>query len=432
MTIALWPAIRASRTDLATALKQGASGSAAGHRKIWSLRNLLISAQVAGCLTLLAASGLLFRGVWRSGSVDPGFETKHLMFAAINAKTAGESPAARTATLRLAIDRIRQLPEVAGAAWINHPPYLGHWSGEFYTSDKRPVRTLANLVSAEYFDTMGIKLVAGRTFTQAEVETHAPVAVIDEAGAEKAWPHQNPIGKTASGFDLGLFASPQETVTIVGVARNVRNTYLSKPDEAYLYGPMPLPDRFLTLMIRTRTQPEAAFHSLTTALEKVNATLPSQTYLITMEQVPLAFQRFMAEGPAWVSAILGSLALLLAAVGIFGLVAQLVAQRTREIAIRVSLGAQNRDVTRLVIGQTMRPVALGAVFGLAGAASASALLSTMLRQPDMPDLTYGAGAFDMVSFLLALGALAVMIALASFGPLRRALGVEPAAALRNE
>jgi ABC-type lipoprotein release transport system permease subunit len=146
----------------------------------------------------------------------------------------------------------------------------------------------------------------------------------------------------------------------------------------------------------------------------------------------MEIQRLMAEAPAGAAAILGGLALFLAAVGVFGLVAQLVAQRTREIAIRVSQGAQPIDVMRLVMLQTLRPVFLGAAVGTAGALGISALLSAMVVAPDMPDLTYGTGAFSPISFAAALAILASMIALASFLPVWRAIGVEPAESLRNE
>jgi len=144
----------------------------------------------------------------------------------------------------------------------------------------------------------------------------------------------------------------------------------------------------------------------------------------------MEIQRMMAEAPAAAASVLGGLALLLAAVGVFGLVAQLVAKRTREIAIRVSLGAQRADVIRLVMLETLRPEFVAAAVGLAGALGISALLAAMVVAPDMPDLTYGAGAFSVASFAAALAILAATIALASFLPVRLASRVQPAEALR--
>lgn len=434
IAIGIWPAMYASRRDIAAALKLGSGGSEAGQRHIWSKRNLLLSAQVAMCLTLLAGAGLLFRGAWNSGSVDPGFETRHLLIVGIDARTVAPSPAARNALLRLSIERLREMPEVAAVGWADRPPFMGHGSGGFRNEHGSQFNSLFNLVSAGYFDALGVHFVAGRNFTPEEVETAAPVVVIDEAVARRAWPGQNPLGRKLSDLgwlrDLHLF--PYDSATVIGVVRNLHSTYLSKPDGAYFYLPRPLSDSFAMLLVRTRSLPEATFHSILTTLEKVNADLSSQTYLMTMERGPMEIQRLMAEAPATAATVLGGLALLLAAVGVFGLVAQLVAQRTREIAIRVSQGAQPLDVMRLVMLQTLRPVFLGAAVGTAGALGISVLLSAMVVAPDMPDLTYGAGAFPGAWFAAAVAILAATIALASFLPVRRAINVEPAEALRIE
>jgi len=430
IAIGIWPAVHASRRDIAAALKLGSGGSEEGQRTVWSKRSLLLSAQVAACMTLLAGAGLLFRGAWSSAGVDPGFETRHLMIVAIDPGTVAQSPAARNALLRQSIGRLREMPEVAAVGWADRPPLMGHGSGGFRNEHGSEFGSLFNLVSDGYFDAVGVHFVAGRNFTLEEVDTGAPVAVIDEAAARRAWPGQNPVGHRIS--DLGWLRGQftHDSATVVGVVRNLHSTYLSKSDEAYLYLPRPLSGSVGTLLVRTRIAPEAAFHSILTTLEKVNANLPSQTYLMTMERGPMEIQRMMAEAPAAAASVLGGLALLLAAVGVFGLVAQLVAKRTREIAIRVSLGAQRADVIRLVMLQTLRPVFLGAAVGMAGALGISALLAAMVVAPDMPDLTYGAGAFSGATFAAALAILAATIALASFLPVRRATRVQPADALR--
>jgi predicted permease len=434
LAIGIWPAVHASRRDIAAALKLGSGGSEAGQRSVRSKRNLLLSAQVAACLTLLAGAGILFRGAWSSGRVDPGFETRHLTIVAIDAKTAAPSPAARNALLRQCIARLQEMPEVAAVGWADRPPFLGHGSGDFRNERGSEFNSLFDLVSGGYLDALGVRFVAGRNFTPEEVENAAPVAVIDEAAARRAWPGENPLGRRISDIgwlrDLNLF--PHDSATVVGVVRSLHSTYLSKADSAYLYFPRPLSSSFGMLLIRTHITPEAAFHSILTTLEKVNPNLPSQTYVVAMERGPMELQRLMAEAPAAAASILGGLALLLAAVGVFGLVTQLVAQRTREIAIRVSLGAQRTDVIRLIALQTLRPVFLGAALGMAGALGISALLSAMVVAPDMPDLTYGAGTFSPASFAAVLAILTATIALASFLPVRRATRVQPAEALRSE
>jgi ABC-type antimicrobial peptide transport system permease subunit len=186
------------------------------------------------------------------------------------------------------------------------------------------------------------------------------------------------------------------------------------------------------LLVRTRGTPESATHAIFTELGAINPNLPAQTFLMALDKAPIQFQRMMAEAPALTAFILGALALLLASLGVFGVVSQLVTQRTREVAIRVSLGAQGRDVIRMVMGQTLRPVVLGAAAGLTGALGISGLLAKMLATPDMPDLTYGSGAFDPVTFAGVLTILILVILVASIVPVRRATRIAPADALRNE
>jgi ABC-type antimicrobial peptide transport system permease subunit len=168
------------------------------------------------------------------------------------------------------------------------------------------------------------------------------------------------------------------------------------------------------------------------ALGGIDPRLPAAAFVIPMETGPVEIQKMMAQAPAVAATILGTLALVLAAVGVFGLVWQLVTRRTREIAIRMALGANRRDVARLVLWQTLQPVALGASLGLAGAVAISALLAAMVVAPDLPDLTYGVGAFHPFAFCGALAVLAIVVMAACLGPLRVAARVAPADALRME
>jgi len=215
---------------------------------------------------------------------------------------------------------------------------------------------------------------------------------------------------------------------VIGVVGNIHSTFLSKPDAAFLY----LPSATGTSLVRTRTSAETAARAVLAAIGAVDTRLPAGAFVIPMERGPMEIQKLMAEAPAVASSILGALALVLAAVGVFGLVWQLVARRTREIAIRMALGATRRDVTRLVLRQTLRPVALGAAVGLAGAAGISTLLAAMVVAPDMPDLTYGVGAFHPFALCGALAVLAVVVTIACLGPLRTATRIAPADALRME
>jgi len=426
LAIGLWPAAHAGRRDVHAALQQGWAGSVETRRK----RNWLLASQVAACLMLLVVASGLFRGVRRSGSIDPGFEMKHLLVAGINPSTLASTPMSREALLRRAVERIRELPETTAVAWADRPPFLAHGSGGFENERGGNIPALFNRVSDAYFDALGVPFLAGRNFTPQEIASEAPVVVINDVAARAAWPHQDPLGRQIR-FDFRQ-AVPYKSATVIGVVRGVRSTFLSKPDEAYLYFPKPFSSSFGMLMVRTRASQEAAKQGIFGTLTAVNANLPSQTYIVGVDQAPLEIQKMMAEAPAMVASALGGIALLLAAVGVFGLVSQLVVQRTREIAIRVALGAQHGDVARLVMGQTLRPVLGGAAVGLAGAVAVSTLVAKMVVAADMPDLTYGAGAFHGAAFGGALGALAAAVFAASIMPMLKAVRIAPAEALRHE
>jgi predicted permease len=426
--VGIWPSLRASRRDVISALKTASSGPPAGDRK----RNLLIGAQVAACLILLAGAGLLFRGVGRSSKVDPGFEIAHLALVDINTSSVAPSAELRGVLLRHVADRIQSLPQVASVAWADRPPFLGHGSFDVRDGHGALVNCLFNLVSDRYFETLGIPLVEGRNFTPAEVESGAPVMLISDVAARRLWPGEDPLGRGIPRHEWLKNMLPRESYTVIGVVKGVRSTYLSKPDQAFLYYPKPLNTPWGGLMVRTRVLPDVASRSILAAIGAVNSSLPALSMVIAEDQAPVQIQRLMAEGPAVVALLLGILALSLASLGIFGLVSQLVTQRTREIAIRVSLGAQTRDVVRMVMRQTLRPVIPGAIVGLAGAFAISMLLAKMVVMADMPDLTYGAGAFDPVTFAGVLAILTLVSLIAGFGPVRRATRIAPAAALRNE
>lgn len=428
IAIGIWPALHASRRDVHDALKQGGGGSEGGYRGLWTRRNLLVSAQVAACLILLAGAAMLFEGAWRSGSVDPGFEMKHLLLVGVDPSAIASTGEAKAEVIRRVRERIAALPEVVSAAQAFNPPFLGHASSAFQTGSGRWARCGDNVVSSGYFKTLGVRLLAGRDFTPEEAESRAPVVVISERAAREAWPGQNPLGREVK---LPQRFHPEvrhETATVIGVVANVHSTFLSKPDAPFLYFPGPLGNG----LVRTRAGAEAATRAVVRALNAIDPRLPASAFVIPMETGPVEVQKMMAEAPAVAATILGTLALVLAAVGVFGLVWQLVARRTREIAIRIALGACRRDVANLVLSQTLRPVALGAAVGMAGAVGISALLSSMVVAPDMPDLTYGVGAFHPLVFCGAMTVLGLVVVLACLGPLRNAARIAPADALRME
>jgi hypothetical protein len=361
-----------------------------------------------------------------------GFDARRVLLVSVDPKTAAATEATRTELLRQVVERIAAAPEVESAAWADRAPFLGHSFGEFQNDRGAEVRSQRARVSGSYFDVLRIPLLAGRTFTRAEVESAAPVAVINDTAARRFWPGEDALGRKIRRHEGLKNELPHPAYTVIGIVKTVHSTYVSKPDGPALYFPEPLSSRSALLMMRTRVRPENVMHTALAAVAAVNGDLPSQTVTMPLDQGPVELQKMMSEAPAMAASALGAMALLLAAVGIFGLVSQLVAQRTREIAIRVAMGAQGRDVARLVAVETLRPVAAGSVFGLAGAAGLAALLRTMIVSPDTPDLTYGAGAFDLPTLCGALLILGAAVCLAGFVPARRALHIAPAEALRSE
>jgi len=427
IAVGVWPALKASRRDVISALKQASGGTGT----VLKRRNLLLGAQVAACLVLLVTAGLMFRGVRQASSADPGFETDHLAVWGVDTRSLVSTNADRTRLMSQAVDRILALPEVASVAGADRFPLVGHGTAGFATDRGAIVQCLFNVVSDRYFEALGVPVLAGRSFTLQETANGAPVAVISDVAARRAWPGQDPIGRRIHGLNFMPGVSPDTSFTVVGVVKGVRSTYLSKADEAYLYLPGARSER-MSILIRTRSWAAGAVRPVFAALASINPNLPSQSHLFTMRDGPMEIQRMMAQAPATVAGILGGLALLLASVGVLGLVSQLVTRRRREIAIRVALGAPGGEVIRLVLWQTLQPALFGSIAGLAGAAGVSALLNSMVAVPEMPDLTYGAGSFSPAAFSGALALLITVILAASWVPLYRATRIDPAEALRNE
>jgi predicted permease len=432
IAVGIFPALRASAGDVSSTLKQGNAGGFGGSH-LQRQRNLLLTAQVASCLILLAAAGLLFRGASRASKVSAGFDLKHLVVVGMDTRTMAGSAPARIALQRKAVTAMQSLAEIKSVAWADRSPFLGTGSGPFRNEQGAALGCIFNGVSDEYFDTLGIPLLAGRTFSAQEIEQQPPIAVINESTARRLWPGQDPLGrKIAPGTPWLTSMAGHESFTVVGVVKTVRSTFLSKEDEGYVYLPRRLHDTGALFLVRTKVMPDRSFQSLSKALAAVNMNLPLRTYIVGMEQGPVRIQELMAQAPAVAALTLGALAVILACLGIYGVVSHLVSRRTREIGIRIALGASRWDVIAMVSGQTFRPVAWGAALGLLGALGISGVLRALIVMPDAPDLTYGAGAFEPVTFLGALSILVAVALVAALVPMRRATLVEPAVALRDE
>jgi hypothetical protein len=313
-------------------------------------------------------------------------------------------------------------------AWTDRAPFAGH-AFRTISTNASPVTFSVKAVSSDYFEALGIRLVSGRPFTSEEVTERRGVLIISESVAKRYWPGEDPVGRTVADHPW-LERDDSQHSTIVGVVRDVRATYLSRIDNA-LYYPQTL-DARASLLIRTRGPAAAGSHSILAGLATLDPRLAAEAEVTPMDGGPLRGQRMMSTIPAALAAALALIGLLLAAVGLYGVVAQMVVRRTREIGVRVALGASRRQVTQMVLGRSLRPALWGTGAGFLGILGTSALFDAMLSAPDAPDLTYGRGTFDPVTFGLVLLVLGLTICLGSIGPARRALRVDPMVALRYE
>ena len=428
LIVGLAPARASARADVNAVLKQGTSSTEAPG--LWRRRHWLVTFQVAGCLALLTAGGLLLAGVRRSRVADPGFDAAHTLVLSLDAPAGGYSTAGAAEAANL-VRRLRSLPGVRNVAWASHAPYMGH-ALLTYSEPGGAVRTLAtNRVSDSYFETLDIPILAGRGFTPGEVARHSPVLVLSEAAARRYWPGESPVGRSVDRFPWLAGPDYSQAYTVIGVAKDVRGTFLSKVDEGFAYYPG-APSPGSTFLLRTRASPAAAVREVVHALAEFAPGLPGRAHLVPLEDGPVALQRLMASLPAATAGGLALLGLLLAAVGLYGLVAQVVARRTRDIGIHMALGAQQRQVLTLILRTTLPPAMRGVALGSCGAAGLSVLLAKAVVIPDMPDFTYGAGAFAPAVFAAVLAVLAAVIGIAALVPARRATRVDPMQALRQD
>ncbi|HVQ38100.1 MAG TPA: ABC transporter permease [Pyrinomonadaceae bacterium] len=430
----LAPALQASKPNLTTALKD--EGSSFGrHFSQSRLRSGLVVAQITVCMALLIAAGLLVRNLQRVRAIDTGMNTKNVFSVATGLKRTGSNKENSEAMLRRELaDRLRATPGVVSVAQAHQQPLSGGMGNTLVNlpgqAPDRPLEARFNSVSAEYFETLSIGFTRGRPFSAPEVTANAAVVVISEATASHFWPGSDPLGKqlgiaamTASsqsdGHDKTVVTYRQYEV--IGVARDTRSRWVWEQDETFLY--LPLRESGPSaqyLLVRTDGDSATVMGTVRGAAASVDPLLRVSVRRI---EETLAFQLAPFRAIAWVSGVLGILALLLASIGLYGVMSFVVTQRTHEIGIRVALGAHPQDVVRMFLFQGLKLTAIGVVVGIAAGALISQLLKAVLI-----DLS----AFDPVTlggvsvFLTVIALLAILI------PAGRATKVNPLVALRYE
>ncbi|MCU1318425.1 MAG: hypothetical protein JWN63_3747 [Candidatus Acidoferrum typicum] len=436
----LAPALQASKSDVNSALKE--EGSAFGQRLSRSrLRGILIAGQMAACLVLLISSALLLRGSQRALKIDPGYETRRV--ACLEMYNPANLHYSQPRLLQLNRDLIQgiaNLPGVHSVAQASRDPIGGiRWvpvsplnTGPSIPGGGGSASPVAgySYVTPNYFETLGIPIVRGRNFTPREAEGQSPVLVVSEATARRFWTGEDPIGKHLKiGSEKGTMSFPGEkdpfvaSSEVVGVARDVRSMDLRKIDESYVYLPLSQTHQWTrTLLARTDGDPTPLLPAIGREVRRVDANLPViGAPLYTMVSMNPFFVVSRIGG--LLASIVGVLGLLLACTGVYGMVSYSVAQRTREIGIRMALGAQSFQVLRHVMREGFQPILAGIVIGIVASAGISRLMAATL---------FGLNPMDAVSFSgvsLLLGAIAL---LATWLPARRATEVDPMLALRYE
>jgi predicted permease len=422
------PAWSAARADVAESLKEGARGSTAGPFS-QVLRQLLVTAEFALALILLVGAGLMMKGFSRLRSVNPGFNPTNVMTMHLQLPTTRYAEIApQTEFRRQVLALLNSLPGV-DAAMVTDIPLGGNYLSHSFVIDGRPpvpvgaepeTQTLS--VMGDYFRVMQIPIRAGRSFTAMDREGQPLVAVVNEEMVRKFFGHENPLGAR---IDWSRRAGPHQWMTIIGVAQDVKHSGLNQPVDTAVYAPFSQSDeawrRWMTLAIRTPGASAKLIEEAKKQVWSVDGQIPvSEVH--TMEDlmgVSLAQQRFNML----LLELFAALALILAAVGIYGMMAYRVGQRMHEIGIHIALGAQPRDVLRLVLGDGAKLAFFGIAVGIVGAIVLSRVMKSLLFEVKPTDPT----TFLLVTILLAIVALA-----ACFIPARRAMRLDPMVALRYE
>ena len=416
----LSPALRLASRDVASALKSdaGATGNSGRSR----LRAWLMGAQVAVSIFLLASAGLLVRGMLRARNADTGFDSRGVFVLNADPGSYDDSPTAM-ASLKVAVaEKLRGRSEIDSVS-IGGVPFTGTWTPPAIV-DGAQSSTLGSYASHGYFETLGIAIVRGRDFTPAEGQNSAPLALVSESTARRLWPGKDPLGRQ---FTLDMnFKGQMKTFEVIGLVRDVRYSNLTRPDPAHVYiaGPGPAS----TVLIRSKASRET--------VARVFANLPESLVrnarALNLDDSFIAPMRRISDALAAISAALALLAVAIAGIGIFGVVSFLVGQRTREIGVRMALGANTAGILKGAVVQTLRPALVGSVCGIAMAACFSATLNSTLRFPGSFDLFYGVPFYDPVTFGAIVLFAALLAITASAVPARRAFRIDPASALRYE
>jgi macrolide transport system ATP-binding/permease protein len=419
LLVGLVPALRASRPDLVSAIKD-TSDKAAG----LGLRGLFVIAQVALCLVLLIGAGLFLKSLQRLLTIDPGMAPQNLATLSVDLGSAGYSEEEGKTFYRQLLERVGNIPGVQAVSLASTLPIAVDSSSVPFFSEEVPeaqegLKINVNLVGPDYFRAIGLPLLQGRAFTSADSGTPS-VCIVNQTLAERFWPGQNPIGKR-----LRFSGADGELLEVIGVARNGKYNSLREDPQPYVYlSYLQVYELFSTtkhLLVRTAMEPERLFADIRRGVQSLDRSLP----VFDARTMESHLATFLAQErqTALLLLLLAGLALLLASIGLYGVMSYSVSQRTREIGIRMALGAGRGDVIKQLIIESARLIIVGSVIGLIAAILATRLVSTLL---------YSVSPTDTATFVLAFAVLAAVGLAAGFVPARRAASVNPMSAIRYD
>jgi putative ABC transport system permease protein len=423
------PSYISSHSGISETLKEGGRGSSAGKHRSFA-RGAFVVAQMCLALVLLAGSGLLIRSFVRLVGVDPGFDASHLLTFKVSLPSSKySSDPARLAFFQQLLTRVLHLPGVRAVSMCSFPPFSGLGSATGVHVLSQPERSLMDLpvaavrvVGPDYFSAMQIPLRSGRTFSNQELTEERHVVIINQAFAEQYLKGVNPLGQKAVIYMKSLEESKNTPSEIIAVAGDVRQMGLDTPAEPTVYWPHPeLVLSELTILVRTTNDPLSLLSAVRNELQQLDPEQP-MAGVATMDEL-LSGSLSRSRFTMLVLAVFAALALILASVGIYGVIAHSVTQRTQEFGVRMALGASRRDVLRLVLSQGARLTLLGIGLGIVAALIVTRLMATLL---------YGISATDPLTFTSVALLLALVALAACYLPARRATRVDPIVALRYE
>jgi predicted permease len=382
------------------------------------MRSALVVAQMATCVVLLAGAALCVRSLMNANAIDAGFETHHIALAALDPESLGYTPQKVHDFYARLLERVERLPGVTSASYAQFLPLGTSRSvtsvSKQLSKDPSAMTVDEYRVEPGFFRTMGIPLLRGRDLTRKEAESDKPDAVvINETLARRLWPGEDPIGKRFAMND------EKEMSEVVGVVKNGKYHTLGEGPLAVVFrGTLP-PAR--TLVVRAAGDSRGLLNEVQRAVPIVDP-LMAATQVQTIEDY-MALPLFPARTTGWLLGVSGMLAVVMTAIGLFGVIAYMVSQRTHEIGVRMALGARRSDVLKMVMSQGLRLTAIGLAIGLCAAFGAARLLSPLL---------YGIGANDPATMAgVAMGLTAIALT-ACYLPARKAMSVDPTVALRYE